>query len=170
MRKKCNKKTACLALAALVLTAGLTVGSTMAYFTTYATAKGGVTIDLGFTETKPREEVVEGKKIITLENTGKYDCYVRLKALTGDAYKDDLKYQCNEKWTLGADGYYYYQDIVAPGGLTSEIIVSFAFPEAEPKDFNIIIVQECTPVLHDENGTPYADWEKKADVSQSYYH
>lgn len=112
---------------------------------------------------------MNGKKEITLTNTGDYDCYVRLLALTGDAYKDSLSYTGDSKWTPGADGYYYYSDIVAPGESTTQIDVSFAFPEEEPADFNVIIIQECTPVLYDEDGNPYADWEKTADVSQSYY-
>ena len=41
MKKKLNKKTLCLTAAALTLTAGLSVGSAMAYFTTYVTAQGG---------------------------------------------------------------------------------------------------------------------------------
>ena len=172
MRLKELKKSTCLAAAALILTAGLMVGETMAYFTTYATAEGGVEIDLGFTDTDIDENVVNGKKEIVLKNTGDYDCYVRLKALTGDAYQGSLKYQEADgagKWTPGADGYYYYSDIVEAGGSTSRIDVSFSFPEEEPKDFNVIIIQECTPVLYDEAGEPYADWEKTADVSQSYY-
>ena len=40
MKKSFNKKNLCLAAAALTLTAGLSVGSAMAYFTTYATASG----------------------------------------------------------------------------------------------------------------------------------
>ena len=26
-------------------------------------------------------------------------------------------------------------------------------------------MQECTPVLYDEDGSPYADWEKEADTT-----
>lgn len=173
MKNKISKKTICLSAAALTLTAGLAVGSAMAYFTTYTTAEGGVPVSLGFTETIPNEEVVDGKKEIKLENTGDYDCYVRLKALTGDKYKDSLRYTEPDgagKWTPGADGYYYYSDIVAAKGLTTQLDVSFAFPqEEEPADFNVIIVQECTPVLFDEAGNPYADWNAVADVSQTIY-
>lgn len=172
MKRKLSKKTIGLTAAALMLTASVGAGSAMAYFTTYAEAKGGVVLDLGFTGTEIEEKVVDGKKQLQLENTGEYDCYVRLKALTGDAYKDNIMYAEPDgagKWTPGADGYYYYSDIVAPGGLTSQLDVSFAFPTEEPADFNIIIVQECTPVLYDEDGNPYADWNKIADVSQSIY-
>ena len=171
--KKKNIKTICLTAAALVLTAGVTVGSAMAYFTTYTEAVGGVTLDLGFTKTEIGEEVVDGKKEIVLLNTGDYDCYVRLKVLTGDAYKKDIKYSEPDnagKWTPGtaAEGYYYYADILAPGESTSQLDVSFAFPEGEaPADFNVIIIQESTPVLYDAVGEPYADWNGKADISQS---
>lgn len=171
--KKNTLKTICLAAVVLTLTAGITVGSAMAYFTTYVTAKGGYTVELAFTKMEITEEVEYGKKEIILTNTGQHDCYVRLKALTGDRYKDSLLYSEpgeTTKWTPGADGYYYYSDIVAPEGTTTKLNVSFAFPEGEePVDFNVIIIQECTPVLFDENGNPYADWSVIADVTQSVY-
>ena len=37
------------------------------------------------------------------------------------------------------------------------------------QDFNVIVVQECTPVLYDENGNPYADWNAVADSTESSY-
>ena len=167
MKKNMNKKTICLAVAAFVLAGSLTVGSAMAYFTAFDTAAGAVELDLGFTETIPNENVVNGKKEITLTNTGSYDCYVRLKALAGDKYKDSLAYSGDSKWAPGAEGYYYYSDIVPAGGSTSQIDVSFSFPTEEPDDFNVIIIQECTPVLYDADGNPYADWSVVADISKS---
>lgn len=174
---KNNKRTIFLTMTALVLTLCIGVGSAMAYFTTYAIAKGGVEIDLGFTRTVPEETVVNGKKEITLKNTGDYDCYVRLKALTGDKYKDSIRYSEPENldnWAPGEDGYYYYRNaegdiIVAPKENTTQIDISFSFPTVEPDDFNVIIIQECTPVLYDADGNPYADWSVKADVSHSIY-
>ena len=72
MKKKLNKKTLCLTAAALTLTAGLSVGSAMAYFTTYVTAQGGQELSLGFTEVIPDEEVSDWTKHIKIENTGDY--------------------------------------------------------------------------------------------------
>lgn len=172
MKRKLSKKTIGLTAAALMMTASIGVGSAMAYFTTYAQAKGGVALELGFTDTEVEEDVIDEKKQLQLKNTGDYDCYVRLKALTGAAYASSITYAEKDgsgKWTPGADGYYYYSDIVAPGGVTSQLDVGFQFPTEEPKDFNIIIIQECTPVLYDEDGNPYADWNEIADVSQSIY-
>lgn len=175
MKKNMSNKTISLALMALILTLGISVGGVMAYFTTYTEAKGEVVMDLGFPNTGIEEHVVDGKKEIKLLNTGDYDCYVRLKALTGDAYKDSLVYSEPDgagKWAPGADGYYYYSDIVGAEEMTNQINVGFSFPVEEegkepPADFNVIIIQESTQVLYEEDGTPYADWNKLADVSQT---
>ena len=170
--KKSKMKTICLSVAALVLVMSVMIGTAMAYFTTYATAKGGVTLDLGFTETETEEEVINGKKQIVLKNTGDYDCYVRLKALTGDAHKAGIAYSEPDGaslWTPGADGYYYYNGIVEAGESTTRIDVSFVLPQENQTNFNVIIIQECTPVLYDENGDTYADWSVTADISQSVY-
>ena len=64
MRRKWNKKPVVLAAAALVLTASAFADDAMAYFTTYSSATGSVTMDLGFTETVPEEKVdAEGKHV-----------------------------------------------------------------------------------------------------------
>ena len=34
----------------------------------------------------------------------------------------------------------------------------------EGEAFNVIVVQECTPVLYDENGNAYADWNANAEI------
>ncbi|MFR0951712.1 MAG: hypothetical protein ACLSGK_02300 [Lachnospiraceae bacterium] len=52
--RKLHKKPLIMAAAALALTGTLAVGSAMAYFTTYSTAGGGVTMNMGFTETSPK--------------------------------------------------------------------------------------------------------------------
>ena len=166
---KKSKKTIGLAFTALILVMGLAVGSAMAYFTTYTIGSGSKVLSLGETVTIPDEDVVNGKKEIVIQNTGDHDCYVRIKALTGANYADSIVYSEPDgvtKWTLGADGYYYYSDVVpAKTGSTSQINVAFAFPGGkEFPDFNVIIIQESTPVLYDANGTPYADWNAKADV------
>lgn len=174
MKKNMSKKSCGLALMALILTMGISVGGVMAYFTTYTEAKGEVTMELSYPDVDIEEKVVGGKKEIKLANTGDEACYVRLKALTGDAYKGLVYYEPDDagKWIPGADGYYYYSDIVEAEGVTSQINVGINFPEAKegeevPADFNVIIIQECTQVLYEEDGTPYADWNKIAEVSQT---
>ena len=176
MKNRIHKKTICLAAAALVLVASLTVGKALAYFTTYTQAQGGVVLDLGFTETTPVEKVVDGAKQLVIKNTGDFDCYVRIKALVGAdytvTYEEPAKVPGEDgKWTPGADGYYYYSDIVpARTGETTQINVNITFPipvDGEAPDFNVIIIQECTPVLYDENGNPSYNWTQLADVSRT---
>ena len=76
----------CLAAAALTLTMGVSVGSAMAYFTTYASASGGASLSLSNTVTIPEEQVIDWTKHVTIANTGNQDCYVRVKAFAGSAY------------------------------------------------------------------------------------
>lgn len=46
------------------------------------------------------------------------------------------------------------------GETTPELNITYKFPEGndKPEEFNIVVIQECTPVLYDKDGNPYADW------------
>lgn len=156
--RKLHKKPLIMAAATLALTGTLAVGSAMAYFTTYSTAGGGVTMNMGFTETIPNEEVDENGKHITITNTGDYDCFVRVKAFA----PVDLTYNAPDGgWTDGGDGYWYYGEVLPAGETTGkELNITYKFPSGDekPDEFNIVVIEECTPVLYQEDGTPYADW------------
>lgn len=156
--RKLHKKPLIMAAATLALTGTLAVGSAMAYFTTYSTAGGGVTMNMGFTETVPNEEVDENGKHITITNTGDYDCFVRVKAFA----PVELTYNAPDGgWTDGGDGYWYYDEVLPAGETTShELNITYKFPSGDekPEEFNIVVIEECTPVLYQEDGTPYADW------------
>lgn len=156
--RKSHKKPLIMAAATLALTGTLSVGSAMAYFTTYSTASGGVTMHMGFTETIPNEKVDENGKHVTISNTGDYDCFVRVKAFA----PVDLTYNAPDGgWTEGNDGYWYYDDILPAGKITEqELNITYKFPEGDdkPEEFNIVVIQECTPVLYNEDGSAYADW------------
>ncbi len=156
--RKLHKKPFVMGAAALALTGTLAVGSAMAYFTTYSTAAGGVTMNMGFTETEPKEKVDENGKHVTIQNTGKYDCFVRVKAFA----PIDLTYNTPDGgWSKGEDDYWYYDEVLSAGETTGqELNITYQFPEGDekPEEFNIVVVEECTPVLYDEAGNPYADW------------
>lgn len=165
--RKINKKSLCLAAAALTLTAGISAGTAMAYFTTYTEASGGVTLNMGFSETIPKEDFSNWTKHVSVENTGDYDCYVRVKALAGSKYQDGLQYSDSDgKWTPGEDGYYYYSDLIAPGESTSVLDIRIDSKESDAS-FNVVVVQESTKVLYHENNEPYADWTQIADTSET---
>ena len=171
MMNKLSKKTICLAAAALALTGTLAVGSAYAYFTTYSEAKGNVVFELGETRTEPHEEVKGGKKIVSIENTGDYDCYIRIRAYAGNNYKLTYEDGGFGKWYDGKDGYWYYRDILTVGSFSEKVNVIIP-PEllkdvTDEKDLNVIVIQECTPVQYDDNGEPYADWNVTFEDSQS---
>ena len=56
MKNKLSKKTICLAAAAVVLVGTLSIGSALAYFSTYVLSGGQETLTLKFTETEVLEE------------------------------------------------------------------------------------------------------------------
>lgn len=170
--KKMNRKTIGLVAAALMLVATIGVGSALAYFTTYTVADGGKELSLNFSESEIHEEIIEKNKVISISNTGDTDIYVRVKALVGEEHPVVYAEPENaDKWVPGADGFYYYTDILAPGEATSEILVGFTLASEDAESFNVIIVQESTAVLYDENGNAQkyneVDWNVKADVSQT---
>ena len=60
--------------------------------------------------------------------------------------------------------WFLYYDQILPAGETTatKLNVSYTFPatdsEDAPAEFNVIVVEECTPVLYKADGTAYADW------------
>lgn len=171
MMSKLSKKTICLAAAAVALTGTLAVGSAYAYFTTYSEAKGNVVFQMGETRTEPHEKVKEGKKIVSIKNTGEYDCYIRVKAYAGNNYNLSYADGGSGKWYDGGDGYWYYKDILEAGSTSETVLVNIPKELLEDitdeKDLNVIVIQECTPVQYDDNGEPYADWNATFEDSRS---
>ena len=174
MMNKLSKRTICLAAAAVALTGTLAVGSAYAYFTTYSEAKGNVVFELGETRTEPHEEVIGGKKIVSIENTGDYDCYIRIRAYAGNNYKLTYEDGGSGKWYDGKDGYWYYKDILTVGSTSkTSKTVNVILPQellkdvTDEKDLNVIVIQECTPVQYHDNGEPYADWNVTFEDSRS---
>ena len=168
-------KGVCLGLAAIALTAGVTVGKAMAYFTTYVEADGSAQVSLDFPNVEVEEKVSDMTKSITLKNTGEYDCYMRVKVLAGEAYQDLLT--CNgANWEKNeTDGYYYY-GVIVPAGETAKDVLNavigkkdetgtitdgIAFQAAKDglKEFNVVVAAECTPVFYDGQGNPQYSWE-----------
>ena len=167
MKKSLNKKTLGLAGAALFLTAGLSVGSAMAYFTTYTQVSGGVSLSLGTTSTIPEETVEDWTKHVTIENTGDIDCFVRVRAFAGSQYQNSLVYS-GENWSLAADGYYYYSEILSPGETSGELLIAIDNMESN-QSFNVIVVQESAPVIYDGDGNPIGDWDHILDSGENVY-
>lgn len=167
MNRKLDKKIICLASAALLLTAGASAEKALAYFTTYTLASGGARLDLGFTEVeKPEEDFSDWTKTITVHNRedGK-PCFIRIKLFAGAKYQEGLEYLDDTgRWTPGEEGYYYYRDVVEPGGTTGALKVRInGVEEDDREEFNVIVVQEHSMVFYDEAGNPVYNWTAAAD-------
>ena len=128
MKKQLKKPFLMMAVTALVLVGTLKVGGAMAYFTTYSTASGSVQMNMGFTQTIPHEEVDSRGKHVSVENTGDYDCFVRVRAFAPSDIT--LSYQPEDSgWTDGGDGFWYYDQILPAGETTAtKLNVSYTFP------------------------------------------
>ena len=162
-----NKKTILLAvLAAVIILAAGTKG-TWAYFTTYASAHGGITLQR-MTEIEIHERVGELEKNISLTaDEGSAPAYVRARAYTGSDYT--LAYS-GEGWTDGGDGWWYYNEPLAGGETTSELNAKITVGPEDPDpgdNVNIAVIFESTEVLYEkqEDGTfkPYANWNEIQD-------
>jgi hypothetical protein len=114
----------------------------------------------------PGETVSDWTKHVTIQNTGDMDCYVRAIAFAGSEYQ--LTYSGSDKWTPGSDGYYYYEDIVPAKGQTEDLQIRIDIGNSTT-DFNVIVVQECTPVLYDADGNACADWNVIADTTKDSF-
>jgi hypothetical protein len=162
---KRSKKVTLLAAAALVLVLGVSVGTAMAYFTTYATAKGGVPITLG-AQTSIHEEYGDWTKTISVENTGDVPVFVRAKVLAGSRIDVTIT---GTNWSLGKDGYWYYSEALPVGGTTANLVASIEKNADVTSSFNVAVVQECTPVMYDADGNAVtaenADWNMKAQYT-----
>lgn len=162
-----------LALSVLLITA-VTMNGTLAYFTSYAEAKGGHPIFLG--DTHITENFSSWTKRVTVSNDGQ-PVYVRARAFAGDQYlleygtgkaNDDPKYTCNNGgWIRKDDGYYYYDTILGPGEKTTELLIQIEnIPEsvANGDSFNVVVIYESTPAQYDNNGNPIEPMDAAWDL------
>ncbi|MCR5581323.1 MAG: hypothetical protein K6F66_07020 [Pseudobutyrivibrio sp.] len=160
---------------AFSLVALASIKPAMAYFTDSKIVVGAQTIRVGDSELTPPEDTVESMvKTVAITNTGKYDVFVRVKAIYPSGVGVSLNSESSSKWIYNeADGYYYYASssdvnnsgiIVAVGEKTESIkfdITEPTDPNLTGNDFNVVIVQEATKVLYNSDGSTYADWNSK---------
>lgn len=146
MKTVINKKAILLAISfALVLS--LSVGTAFAYFSDYATAKGGAAITLGG-QTYINEKVVENTKTISIENTGETDVIVRVK-IFGNA-----SINAGAGWHQ-VDGFWYYDQVLKAtdsNPATSNIVATVVAPEGQVDNYDVVVVHESAQVTYDENG------------------
>ena len=159
---KRDKRTWLLPAAALGMTALLTLEGVSAYFTTYVSAGGSQVVHMG-SRTEIHEDLSNMTKHVSITNTSQInDCFVRVKVFHGGQF--EVSYTDRSEgglWIYSeADGYWYYGPALAAGESTEILDVKVGdLPEDFDRDsFNVVVIQECTPVVYDGEGNPTADW------------
>lgn len=169
--KKRNFYPQVLALTAAVTVASAGIGKAWSYFTTYAEAAGGYTIQLG-DRTEITEDFTDWTKHVTITNEESSEpVYIRVRAFCGSQYT--LVYS-GEGWTQGNDGYYYYNEMVNGGASTGKLDVRIENIPEDPEEmarFNVVVIYESTPVKYHEDGSAYTiqetDWNELLDTGST---
>ena len=180
-----------LAVLAVTLVLGSSIGTAWAYFTTYVETEGGYTVRLEEETTIEEEFFAWMKRVVITVEEGTQPVYVRARAFGGDAYPLSYWYEAvdaagqkseyplpskDSRWIPGADGFYYYRDYLyydkdnADAGRTESLLVRIEnAPEGAAPDFDVVVVYETLPVKYKEDGTAYRadeiNWEEEAKLS-----
>ena len=97
-----------------------------------------------------------------IANVGDYDCFVRVKVFAADNLK--IRYNLGEDWQESDDGYIYYNKVLYSKDKTSELNIKYTLPEVnddnKDKDYNIVVIQEFTPVVYDDQGNLIDNWQQ----------
>lgn len=180
-----NKKL-CGAVLSIGLVVATAVGVTAAYYRAETDevvnqfSAGNVTTEL--VEDFVQNTDTEFTKTPRVTNTGANDCLIRLrmkvtpesllnqKVLDEDGNATATDYLVisgwSSKWTLQADGFYYYSDIVKPGESTEPLFTAVTVnydknaQKGEPNewvDFDIILYQEAVQAEVIKDGQPLVD-------------
>ena len=163
---------------AVMLIMSATMGSAWAYFTSYAKAKGGVTLKLGHQETVD-EDFYRWEKTIDITSTKDSNAvYLRVKAFCAEY---EVSYKNTQNWSDGGDGWLYYGKTLAPGTSLSgsgdelKAFIDMNTPDEaleDGKTFNVIIVYESMEVQYEEKtgrqlSAQEADWSRELETTRT---
>ena len=176
-----KKKQLFLVVLAVVLILGASIGSTIAYFTTYAGGNGGYVIHLGH-QSKIHDVYTDVKEIRiqnvadTADDVGKYPIFVRAMIYHGnDSIVNPV---ASENWTPEGEYIYYelplYADLEAnyPSAMSTTSILKIDVqpnPDADlkPGDLvDVLVTYQSVPAVFDPNGNPLRAlaWANQADI------
>lgn len=166
--KKLNIFLLTLSIALILTASSVPLKDAMAYFTTYAHAEGGYTIELG-SKTNIHEDFSAWTKHVVITNEEGQPVFVRVRIFCGSKYDITISDECGY-WTDNGDGYIYYQkpfkEPLFAGESTEELLIKIEGVPNEGVDgesFNVVVVYESAPALYDSNGNAYADWDAIVD-------
>ena len=172
-----------LILSALAICIATLAAGTVAFFTSEGKAHNVITtggVEIAVQEwadeekTKPFEDLTgvmpntTVTKIAEIKNTGASDAWIRVLVtknieLTGDGTPDTglVELDLNRTdWTLGEDGYLYYNKILKPGEVTASVFTSVSFSKTmgnEYQNATATVDVAAEAVQSDNNGTTVMD-------------
>ena len=144
-------KTAILLLAVILL-AGAVIGTTVAYLTTNT---GSIVNTFEYAKvTCAVEEKFDGEKKsdVSIRNTCEIDAYIRAEVIvnwkdsagnilpsTPEGYSYAIEEHLDGKWKKGTDGYYYYQEAVAPGAATERSLLTCTWTHPTNPEYHLSV-------------------------------
>lgn len=156
-----------LLIAAVLALLTASVGGAVAYFTANASAAGQRSLSISKPTTHVEETVVSGTKHVTVVNDAdSQPVFVRVRAFCGAAYELETGSE-DANWVQRGEFWAYAQPL-QPGSSTSELLIHLKNLPAGTQDvrqFNIVVVEETSPVLCTPQGEPYALWDEEGGRS-----
>ena len=155
-----KKRTLILAVLAVVLVLSASIGSAVAYFTTYATARGGYVIHLGG-RTEIEEDIVNNRKTVRIfnraqsdEDIGKYPVFVRVKAFADSDGTLDYDANAGSLWQPNAGTAAHPE-----GAVTDPFVVTINLNRAlkEGEELDVIVVYDSVAAVFNADGSPDLD-------------
>jgi hypothetical protein len=139
----------------------------MAYFTANASASGTRNVSISAPSTHIEEKVVSGTKHVSVVNDqNSQPVFVRVRAFCGADYQ--LQTSSEDKaWKQQGD-YWVYDQVLQPGSSTSELLIHIRELPAGSEGgehFNIVVVEETSPVIYDTQGRESALWDQEGGRS-----
>lgn len=159
-----KRKDFVLAIVAVILVLGMSIGTAWAYFTDTTTVEGSISIKVK-PETTLLEDNAPGSKSIRITNTSEAaSVWVRARAYASADLGADAS---GTNWSGSIADWYVYDEPLAAGAQTEPLKLTFTLvsPSASPAgvqngdEQNIIVVYESVPVRYDASGNPLpAEW------------
>lgn len=200
-----KKRSILMGVFTIAIAAVIGVGSTLAWFTDSTTASASVTmgtikIQLNnvalVSKSGSTNKAIPGDQFTnnpTVTNTGKNDCYIRLKGTLTDADGKEVKigsktvkfedlffpnvikfvgFKPVALWVPGTDGYIYYTPKVAAGGTTDALALApngctFKIPEALQNEYQGkgLKVTITAEAVQSDNLPILTNWKNVSDIT-----
>ena len=128
-----------------------------AWFSDYKELSGDASLKLSHL-TKITEEIdKDSNKTVKITNIGETDVVVRVK-LFGGSY---VEITAGDNWKLSDDGWYYYEKVLTPKEVSTEIFANINKESAPDYDFDVVVIMESERAIYegDQLVKPVESWD-----------